>query len=282
MRKTEKLLILMAKTWILLVIVAALTGCARVSFEEASQMQKQGLLLNAAEAYSRFADRNPADPKAPEALFRAAEIYAKEFQVCSKAVPLYERVARNYADAKPWHGLAKRGFFSCPNYFPLQPGMKWVYGDAQTGGRNMKQSALAKPGPGGIPVVETSIYAGKKLVTRITRTYTRKDWELTEKEKGTTHAVPILKFPVSKGRTWTARRGPDTLIFTVENDNATVKLRKAGRFTGCIKVRRQIKGMSAWIYEYYAPGVGRVLTSVGGPGFEHRNTELINYEKEGK
>ena len=33
-------------------------------------------------------------------------------------------------------------------------------------------------------------------------------------------------------------------------------------------------GVPAWKYDYYAPGIGRVRTTIGGRGFENPNTEL--------
>ena len=35
---------------------------------------------------------------------------------------------------------------------------------------------------------------------------------------------------------------------------------------------------SSWKVDYYAPGVGRILTTLATPSFERRNTELLSYD----
>ena len=54
---------------------------------------------------------------------------------------------------------------------------------------------------------------------------------------------------------------------------------RAGEFENCIKVRQAAAGAPSWVYEYYAPWVGRIMTSVAGKNFENRVTELIKYEE---
>jgi hypothetical protein len=55
---------------------------------------------------------------------------------------------------------------------------------------------------------------------------------------------------------------------------------KAGTFHGCVKVReREAANRNSWKYDYYCPGVGKVKTSVAGPGYENSNTELLRFGK---
>lgn len=265
--------------FIVLCVTACFCACARMNFDDAARLEQQGRHLKAAASFEHFAKNYPSDPRAPESLYRAAAIYAEELSLCAKAVPLYEGLARAYPGARPWAQLAARGVFSCPDYFPTEPGRKWVYGDSQTGGRNMKQysAALAESDPLKAKI-ETSVYAGSKLVRKITRLYSRDNWELTEKEAGRGLTVCILKYPFSKGRSWSSGSAGSAVRFTIEDDSAVVKTR-AGSFDNCLKVRQQLEGIPSWLFEYYAPGVGRVLTTVAGKGFENRNTELLSYEK---
>ena len=74
-------------------------------------------------------------------------------------------------------------------------------------------------------------------------------------------------------------RGSGFKIFAGMIDkDAAVRVR-AGEFLHCVKVREQPEGASpSWKYDYYAPGVGRILTTVAGKGFENPNTELISYQ----
>ena len=64
--------------------------------------------------------------------------------------------------------------------------------------------------------------------------------------------------------------------YTIQAEGVKVTV-KAGEFNNCIKVKQQMEGLPSWIYEYYAPWTGKVLTSVAGPGFENRVTELLKY-----
>lgn len=130
--------------------------------------------------------------------------------------------------------------------------------------------------------IETSIYAGKKLIKKMKRLYFRDNWELREMEIGENLGkVCILKYPFIKGRSWSSRRGRDLIHFRIEDTGVLVKTR-AGKFHDCLKVRQRVEGFPSWLYNYYAPGTGRVLTTVAGKGFENRNTELLSYEKKDK
>ena len=273
------------KAVLILLVCAFGAACSGLDYEEASKLEKQGLYIRAAKYYKRFADKYPGDPRAPESLFRSANIYAEKFGLCSSAVPLFKRLVRNYPESKPWAELGRQRLFNCPDYFPCEPGMKWTYGDSQTGGRNMKQyCVVAGSGAfatGGVKI-ETSIYAGKKLIKKMERLYFRDNWELREKEIGEKLGeVCILKYPFTKGRAWSSRRGRDTIHYRIADTGITVKT-KAGKFHDCLKVRERVEGFPSWMYNYYAPGTGRVLTTVAGKGFENRNTELLSYEKKDK
>ncbi len=149
----------------------------------------------------------------------------------------------------------------------------------------MKQYSVASGSDafatGGVKI-ETSIYAGKKLIAKMKRLYFRDSWELREKEIGKNLGeICILKYPFTKGRSWSSRRGRDTIHFRIEAVGVPVRTR-AGKFHNCLKVRQRVEGLPSWIYNYYAPGTGRVLTTVAGKGFENRNTELLSYEKKNK
>jgi hypothetical protein len=87
----------------------------------------------------------------------------------------------------------------------------------------------------------------------------------------------LLKYPFEKGTRWTTRRGGASVIFFIEGTE-TVKVR-AGEFANCLKVREiQAGNESSWKVDYYAPGVGKVLTTLATPSTEKRNTELISYQ----
>jgi hypothetical protein len=53
----------------------------------------------------------------------------------------------------------------------------------------------------------------------------------------------------------------------------------AGEFEHCLKVQSGVSGIvGASTNEYYAPGVGRVLTTISTKGNENRVTELLSYK----
>jgi hypothetical protein len=86
----------------------------------------------------------------------------------------------------------------------------------------------------------------------------------------------ILKYPFDKGSRWTSKRGGTGLIYVIDGW-ATVRVR-AGEFKDCLKVREIQQGIdSSWKVDYYAPGVGKVLTTLATADMERRNTELLSY-----
>ena len=91
-------------------------------------------------------------------------------------------------------------------------------------------------------------------------------------------ATLLLSYPLEDGKTWASSGQEGRLEFRVEKTGLKIKV-KAGEFSNCVKIRRRAAGGPSWIYEYYAPWTGRVLTAVAGPGFENRVTELLSYEE---
>lgn len=262
---------------VLIIITAAvlLTGCHAHKFKEGETLEKQSRPLQAAASYEAFAVNRSDDPNAAEAFFRAARLYA-DLGLCAKSAPLFERLLRHYPDFKE-REKAERGLFICPDYFPLDRAKAWKYGDSQTGGQNATQVySVTGRGKGWIEA-DVSIFAGETLVQKTARRYELKDMDLFEKNGPS--VTKMLRYPVETGKTWTTTEGGNKLFMRVDRTGVKVTVR-GGDFDNCAKVRRAIAGMPSWIYEYYAPGVGRVLISVAGDDFENRVTELIEYEQE--
>src|SRR5262249_19880729 len=142
----------------LLPFLLLFAACGRGDeFERADALERRSNYPAAVRAFERFAQAHPQDPRAPEALVRAAGIYARVFRRCPEAEVLYERAARGYPGAQavllsprprrhaeggdgaqPWPDMARQGLFDCRNYFPLEQGARWEYADSQSGGRNMR------------------------------------------------------------------------------------------------------------------------------------------------
>ena len=269
----------MKKTIIPLFAAAALAACGdSYYYQDAQHLRAQGLFLAAASRYKLFAEKNPSDPRAPQALFEAAGIYSKEFGLCSESSPLLERLLRNYPGVS-FRNEALGALLRCPDYFPVNTAGVWVYGDSQTGGRSARQRFAILEVSSGKSRAENSIYAGSRLVIKQKRGYAFSGADVIESLGG--FDTIILRNPPRLGLSWTSHDRGGRVSFKVEAEGLKIKTR-AGEFGNCIKVSRRMAGMPSWIYEYYAPWKGRVLTSVGGPGFEHRVMELISYEEKTK
>lgn len=253
-----------------------LAACGgRYHYEEAENFEKQGLFLKAAGYYSIFAEKNPADVKAPDALFRAAGIYSGKFGLCHKSRPIFEKLLKNYPDF-PLRPAAMKGLFICPDYFPIDRRLAWTYGDSETGGANARQETrVIEMSPSGASI-GTALYAGRTLVAKQTKKYRISNNELIEKRGG--FDTIVLRYPIEKGAAWVSVSAGQKTAFTVQSTGVSVKVR-AGRFDNCVKIKQQVEGQPSWIYEYYAPQTGKILTAVAGKGFENRVTELLKYEE---
>ncbi|MBI3552807.1 MAG: hypothetical protein HY077_09835 [Elusimicrobia bacterium] len=227
--------------------------------------------------YEKFLKDRPDDPRAAEVHVRAGELYSGLHR-CLEARRHFEAAARGFPKLEPWAARAKGGIMGCPDYFPLESGRVWVYGDSASRGKNMRLDAevrLSSGGAGG--TILTALYAGAKQIRVERAEYKKADWMVLQRAEG--DWVPILRYPFKKGEAWNALRGGDPLAYRIEDDDAKVKT-VAGTFTNCLKVRefnRKFKG--SWKYDYYAPFVGKVATTVAGPGFENPNTELVKFSQ---
>ena len=51
----------------------------------------------------------------------------------------------------------------------------------------------------------------------------------------------------------------------------------AGKFSNCVKIKKQLIGTPSWSYEYFAPEVGKILTTQSSGSAEKRITELKEF-----
>lgn len=241
----------------------------RLSYWRAERAERKGRTEQAAAMFQAFAEKGSGRPRFADALFRSAELWKKAGD-CGRAAPLYERLAREIREG-PWLERAKHGLLSCPDYFPLTAG-SLVYVDSQTGGQAMRldlKTAASEDGRTG--KIKGAYFAGKRRVQEFNRSYEKSDWSIWERQGK--EKVRIIRYPYKPGVSWTDRRDGIPVEFTVVANDAKVKV-KAGTFTNCLKIKERTANSPAWKFDYYAPGVGRVKTTIGGPGFESPNTEL--------
>src|SRR5205814_584439 len=86
----------------------------------------------------------------------------------------------------------------------------------------------------------------------------------------------VLKWPIEIGNHWKSKG--EGRIFNSEIISLSTHISvSAGDFDQCLLVRSFATGDTAAKNEYYAPGVGRVLTSLTSPKGEKRITELSSF-----
>ncbi|MBI4655300.1 MAG: hypothetical protein HY746_00995 [Elusimicrobia bacterium] len=267
-------LITLSSYYLIISFVLFSTGCSGYYYDDAVKFEKQGALLKAAKIYEMFVKKHPEDPRAGPALLKAADIYSKKFQLCRKAVPLYELILKDYGKLESVNA-AKKGLYMCPDYFPLEKNRTWTYGDSQTFGRNIKEIHIVKEEKNLGASVKIEQYAGKKLAGRIRQDYSFTGDGIsinTSDFKGLR-----FKYPVKKGIKWTSKIRGQKVMFEITGVSLKIEV-DAGAFENCIRIEQRFKNAPSWVNEYYAPWVGRIMTATAGTDFENRIMELLSYE----
>lgn len=258
----------------ILAVVLLFAGCDTYHYLAGTVHEDGRRPVQAIKHYERFLADRPKDPRACEVRLRAAELYRSFFGRCVEARVHYEAAARDFPRQTACLERAKLGLLKCPDYFPTDPGRTWVYVDSASGGRAMRQESEALVSSG---TIQSGLFAGNKRILLKSERYEKADWTIWRLDKE--GREPILRYPYNEAMAWTTKHGKSTIEYLVVASSAAVKT-AAGTFSSCVKVREvdsRFKG--SWKYDYYCPGVGKVKTTVGGPGFENPNTELLRFGK---
>ena len=266
---------MMAKIRVVLVVAALATGCDTYRFLSGTIHEDAGRPVKAIRQYEAFLAGRPKDPRACEVRLRAAELYRTFFLRCSDAQHHYETAARDFPHMTACADLAKAGLLKCPDYFPLEVGRTWVYVDSDTKGKSMRLDwELRKSSGAAGGVIITALYAGNKRIRESREIYLKENWALWRIDGP--QREPLLRYPYGSGQTWKAG-GAKGKEWSVVASSVAVTV-AAGAFAECLKVKEHdLSYGKSWRYDYYCPGVGRVKTTVGGPGFENPNTELSRF-----
>ncbi|MDE2142756.1 MAG: hypothetical protein KGJ84_10125 [Elusimicrobia bacterium] len=227
--------------------------------------------------YEAFLADKPLDSRACEIRLRAAALY-RTFGRCPEARAHLEAAARDFPGLTECTSKAKLGLLTCPDYFPLDRGRTWTYVDSESKGKaarldwEVRQATASFAG-----AIQTSLYAGNRRIREGAETYRKQDWAVWRTDVNP--AEPFLRYPFNPGQTWTAKRGKAGVTWKVVAAGIPVKT-AAGAFTDCLKVEEHdLRYAKTWRYDYYCPDVGRVKITVGGPGFENPNMELLRFDK---
>ena len=107
-----------------------LSACSDLEFRQARRLEDKREFDRAAASFERALEGSPGGPRETEMLVRLGRIYAEEFGRCERALPLFEAAARPPPAREPGTDctLAGRALMSCPDYFPLRDGARWVGG----------------------------------------------------------------------------------------------------------------------------------------------------------
>jgi hypothetical protein len=256
---------------------AALTGCDTYHYVAGTWQDDARKPVQALKHYEAFLADRPKDPRACEVRLRAAAIY-RGFGRCAEARADLEAASRDFPGMTECTSRAKLGLLTCPDYFPLDLGRTWVYADSASGGKaaridwEVRRATASFSGS-----LQTSLYAGNRRIREATESYVKENWAVWRTD--VKPPEPFLRYPFNEGQAWKAKRGKTDVEWLVISADAAVKT-AAGAFAHCLKVReRDMRYPKTWRYDYYCPEVGRVKITVGGPGFENPNMELLRFDK---
>jgi hypothetical protein len=261
----------------LVVALLASAGCDTYHFLLGTWRDDNSHPVEALKHYESFLAARPKDPRACQVRLRAAEIY-RGWGRYGEARRHYEAAARDFSGMPACADIAKLSLLSSPDYFPLDKGRTWVYVDSDSKGKAMRLDWEVRKSSGLVSAsVQTVLFAGNKRIREANESYAKRDWGLWRTDAKP--AEPFLRYPFGQDQTWSGKRGKADVDWLILSTTATVKV-AAGEFHDCLKVRElDHRYPKTWRYDYYCPDAGRVKTTVGGPGFENPNTELLRFDK---
>ncbi len=257
--------------------IMAISGCDTYHFLAGTLQDDTHRPLAAVRNYEAFLSSRPYDPRACEVRLRLGELY-RGWERCDDARRHFEAAVRDFPKMNECATRAKLSVLSCPDYFPLDLGRAWVYADSASKGKAMRLDweVRKSSGPGG-GAISTALFAGNHRIREASESYAKSDWAVWRTDGAIRE--PFLKYPFRQDQAWSGRRGGAAVDWLVISTTQTIKV-AAGEFSNCLKVREWDRRFPrTWRYDYYCPGVGRVKTTVGGPGFENPNTELLRFDK---
>jgi hypothetical protein len=260
-----------------IIFAATLTSCDTYHFLAGTWQEDARKPVQALKNYERFIADRPADPRSCEVRLRAAEIY-RGWGRCGEARMHWEAAVRGFPKMKECADRARMSLLSCPDYFPLDKGRTWVYVDSESSGKAMRLDWQVRRATGSVSgSIQTTLYAGSTRNREASESYEKRDWGVWRTDANPPE--PFLRYPFSKGQSWSGKRGDATVDWTVVSTTAKVKV-QAGQFKNCLKVRELDRRYpDTWRYDYYCPDVGRAKTTIGGAGYENPNTELLRFDK---
>lgn len=268
----------LSSVYLLLLVVI---GCGpEHEFKRAVVFRQKKHYIRSAVAFEKFHKKYPNHKLAPLALLNSAELYNYKLKLPSKAALLYHRILSEYSHSSEFVEKAKNGLVSSPDYFPLKNNSVWIEGDSATGGSNMKAEWKLTEISTGVFFMSKKIMSGGKVVAQTKHYFKYDGYSILEmSSQKNKHNWIFLQYPFMPDRRWrVAGKGGRSATLWIDGVGLKVKV-VAGNFEDCIRVAKRFDDMPAAIkYNYYAPYVGWVLTSILSGGREYRNSELLSYK----
>ena len=176
-------------------VAAALCGCDSYRYYSGRFFDETGRTGRAVAALESFIEHRPQDPRACEVRLRLGRAYAGRLGRFLEAQRHFEAAARGFQGQPACVEAAKAGLMDCPDFFPLEAGRGWVFGDTASGGRNMRLEWDLRRSAAGKTTILGSLFAGNKRINTQEKAYSKKDWAVWEGEPGA-KPVAILRYSV--------------------------------------------------------------------------------------
>jgi hypothetical protein len=265
--------------------LVSIIGCSPDrQLERIRTLERKGQYYKAWEKYQEFVAAHPKHPGAPEAVFRAGYVAQQHFNDCFMASTFYDEVIARYPTSEPWSQAATLQKNNCPDYFPLIEGSSWTEVDSDTKGKTARIEIMCETFSDSPRLLRSqagrlikTYFAGDKKSLVRSLVYKKEQTELQQSSTGQ-EADPeiIMKWPIDVGTRWATRiagRVTNCEISSIDRAISVV----AGDFEGCLLIRSYSSDEGAVKNDYYAPGVGHILTSITSKAGEKRITELASY-----
>lgn len=249
-----------------------LTGCGvDYRFKSAEKSKENGEFTEAVRKYENIIKKYPESPRAPEAVYSVARIYHQNVGNIPAAKNNYRRVINEYS-ATEWAKNSAAAMLELADYFPLVKKASWVEVDSDTSGRYMTAKNEIVGSSGEVLEMTRKLYTRGNFVSGFRKYYMRTKDGFYETDKSGKIISTILLLPVEVDREWASGNVRYTVVS--KNEEITVA---AGKFENCVKIKKQLSGAPSWTCEYFAPEVGKILTTQSSGSSEKRITELKEF-----
>ncbi|PIU83109.1 MAG: hypothetical protein COS68_05795 [Elusimicrobia bacterium CG06_land_8_20_14_3_00_38_11] len=247
-------------------------GCGIDSqFKSAEKLIEKGKFSEAIQKYEKIIEKNPESPRVPESVYGIARIYHKNIGDIVAAKKDYRRVINDYSGSE-WAKSSKEALLEIADYFPLVKFAKWVEVDSDTSGKYMTAKNEIIGMSGDIFEMTRNLYTRCNFISGFRKYYKKTENGFYETDKDGKIISTIMLLPVEAGKEWLV--GNVKYAIVSKNEEVTVT---AGKFSNCVKIKKQLIGAPSWSYEYFAPEVGKILTTQSSGSAEKRITELKEF-----